>query len=1399
MKKKLILLQPQKYNELFSTYHNSKKVTKIFPTITSNLQKDLEITAYTTRTNLLTQNNFNNRAIFSYNKTNNKFKRNIKFLNSLMTQQYSQDNFKNNHEFLPFPSLTQQYKIIDEKSKSKKKFESKKSNFNIIYLNLSNQNNKTNQEYSVEQIEKNEFVNKKIEEINTSKKQKIKEIFNKNEKMKIKDDLSMLNKIPIVLINVFAEDIYNSMKNQKNKIKTNSNINKDLNSKNNTNLKGNILSFDNINKTIYKNNTFFQYVLDNVKHKIELMNDSNKSISILNVVNLINNELSDLKKNVEFFLAENNYQNTSNNISKISNFDFTPSNTFRFKTNNSKLKPNENNFNNNSSVLGNLIKSNIYSKKNDGSKKLFFDNILNSKNRENYIFQNKEIIFSINQNEAKGKINLKNIKKINIPKALKNINNLNWNINGDEIGINTEFEKEKEKFLTSRYYNKSSSNKMNYKQKYFYKHKEEKKISHSFSEIFLKKNYPKASDFINEISNSIEKKYLLKKRKEAKKQNKDSVTQTNNPIKNLKGSKIKKKKYKYLGQDIYNNSINDKYNENNLIRFKKEKDKNEEDYDDEEEEEEEEEDSYEYIKKQNIITPKKSKELFQAFSDNQEKKMKIKNKKMKNNYENIILTMKSIKQEESKLTLTPKKLELRDNELKLEPNSSLNNGQKFSNTNNEPNLIYFDKNKKRNQIIYENQFNLDKSKRKNKKKKNKGKRNQDLTSIKSSKTFENNNINLINKRNLNLNDEENIIKENDKKGKKKRKKKKEKIEILMNLINNNPNIENKEEIIKKFIINSENEKERGINEREGKEEEYYEEDEEEEEGEEGTEEYLEDDEENEEEIKEGKFINKSGNNTNKRVVKKKRRKKKDLQKDFSDNKKLILSSNNINDSDKEVISNKKNDKEIIKRNNDNIYLNLTNTKTKDSFIKKNKSNAKDQALNNRSKKDKTHISLIKNNKNFTKEKKSLQEENIKENPEYKELIKEMEKYNVTNKNDLYNMKHLKVDKQEKQVKGGINQKTTDNSFFTIDDNLDDIIKKNAPPSNINLKNYQKQEELNIVNEVMELDNLTEQEKNYILSEMFNLRNIITKAKIIDKEIKIQINSKRVAIFRLVNKFFINMILNDIKKDSVEKLKYVKKLKKLEKIQNFGIFTYKNLLVLENKYVIPYLDEDERKKREMEERENRKLREQKALEEYENYKKMLEKKKKSQLIYDNSYLFKKEKSKDIKIRKEVEDILNKEYEEFQSHQQSRSNQRLISMITKRKKTDRKRKSKVKHINPKLKKLQMQEESDKEEDNTKHLKDLEEEKKEELKDKKLKEFFERIRKLKNGEFKDFDEELNQLINEIMIKDVISKNKENRMNSFIQNFEYNRQKNKYKSSFHNKGFNFVSPIRFISDIQK
>ena len=1394
-----MLIQPKKYNGLFSTYHNPKKTKNILPTIPSNLQKELEITAYTSRTNTLTKNNFNNRASFSSNKKSYIIKRNNDFYSSLMTHQNSQENLKKN-EFLPFPSLTQQYKIIDEKSKTKKKFEIKKSNFNIIYLNLSNPANKLIQkEYSVEQIDKNEFVNKKIEEINNLKKQKIKEIFNKNEKTKIKKDLSSLNNIPIVILNLFAEDIYNNLNgknNQDNQEKINSNNfnkSKKLNSiKDSTR---NLLNLDNINKTIYKNNTFFQFILNNVKRKIEIINDSNKSISILYVMNLINNELSDLRKNIEDYLIENN-QLTSNNVSKISNYEITPSNTFRFKTNNSKIKINENN---SSGVLGNLIKNQIYSKKNDGSKKIFFENnINNKKNKENTIFQNKEIIFSINQKETKGRTDVKNIKKINIPKKIKNLKNLNNKNKPLELGTSSE----KEKFLTSRYYFNTSPDKIQSKQKFFHKVKEEQKIPRSFSEVFLKKNYPKASDCINEISNTIEKKFLIKKIKEKEKLKKNQFTNTytNNNDNNKYATKnLKKNKYTKLNEEY---PEQDNIDNNKFIKFQKGKDEEDNDYD--------------FIQEKYIITPKKSQEIFQILSGDQEKRIKIKNQELKNNYENIVINMESIKQEESKLSLTPQKTEFLEKKLKTDPSSSIYDGQQSS-ENQEPNLIYFDKNKKK-EIIYENAIQEIQEKKRHKKKKNKRKKNQDLSNIKSSKTSENNIFRKsINKNfsNTNGNDNDNgneiIINHNKRTKKKKRKNKEKKLEAIINLINNNPNIKNKEELIQKFINSNERKDEESSEEEENEDENYEDEDEEEEE-----------EEENEEEIKYTKNINeknKSQKNENNNLEKEKRQKKKQkkaekvLEEDLNDNKnnrknkKLMISSKNNSKEKTKYSDNQKSTKEVIKRNKELSIesINSTKTKMKEPFNKKYKNEfEEEQDIINKTKKSEKNFNMDKNNK-MINEINHPSDESIEENSEYQDSIKEMDKHNASNKNDLYNKKQLSKEKNDKAKKGDDNQKIiSDTSFLLFDDNLNEIIKKNIPPNNINLKNYNKQEELKILNEVMELDNLTESEKNYVLSEMINLRNIIIKSKEINKEIKNQINIKRIALYKLINQYFINSILEDIKNDAVKKDKYSKKLKKLEKIQNFGIFTYKNLSILETKYVLPFLDEEERKKLELEEKENKKLREKIALEEFENYKKYRERKKKStQLIYDNSYLFRKEKikKKDYKLRKEVEDILNKEYEEFQSHQNVRRESRLMSLITKRKKLETKKKiSKNKRNSLKLKNFKMQEEINEEVDDSKRLKELEEQKLEEEKDRKLKNFFERIRKLKNGEFQNFDEELNQLIIEIMDKkDVISKNKENRMNSFIQNFQYNRMKDKSKSKYNNRGFNFVSPIRFISEYQK
>ena len=619
------------------------------------------------------------------------------------------------------------------------------------------------------------------------------------------------------------------------------------------------------------------------------------------------------------------------------------------------------------------------------------------------------------------------------------------------------------------------------------------------------------------------------------------------------------------------------------------------------------------------------------------------------------------------------------------------------------------------------------------------------------------------------------------------------------MINNNQNIQNRDELIKKYLINSTNEKDENFEEEENEEEN-------EEEYEEGE------DEEEEKEIK-GNIINNNqiyNNQTeeNNNLSNKKKKKKivENIEKDLSENesntksKKKKLITQNIT-KEKEKSSNIK---EIIKRNNEMGLTsnNSTNLKTKDTLINQEKSEFKNQNINYNKSKTVEKNKVLDKNKNLNKNiDNTSDEEDPLYNAEYQELVKEMEKYNARSKKDLYNKKHLTSDKKEKKTgRGGMLQKSKDNSFFLLEDNLEEILKKNTPPSKVNMNNYNKQEELKIFYEIMELDNLLEEERSFLLSEVLNLRNIIIKSKTIDNETREQINRRRVSSYRLINKYFINLILDDMKNETVEKDKYSNKLKKLEKIQNFGIFTYKNLSILESKYVIPYLNEEERKMKEVQEKENKKLRERVVLEEFENYKKS-QKIRKSALIYDNSYLFKKEKRKEYKIRKEVEDLLNKEYNQFLQKEYKRSDHRLISLITKRKKIEKKKKStRIKYKNPKLKKLQMQEENDEVEIKEKNLKDIEEQKKEELKDKKLKQFFERIRRLKNGEFKDFDEELNQLINEIMDKkDVVSKNKENRMNSFMQNFEFNRIKNKAKDKYYNKGYNFISPIRFISDNNK
>ena len=351
MKQKLILFQPSQYNEIFSTYHKAKRYvnpnTRVnLPKISTNLVKDWETPASTSRTNnsTTTNNLYRDNKNFSSEKNSYIFDRNREIFYPILTQTKGSETSRVN-EFLPYPSVTQHFKkIIDNKSKEKKRVE-KSKNLKMIYLNLLNDENKKDYQISFltesNQNEKLNIINDKITEINNNSKNKLNNIFCQTENSKIQNDVTMIKNIPIVLINLYAEEIYRKFYDNfklKTNQKTKNNSVKNL-------IKPNIKQSHNNNiNNSYVNNIFFKYVLDNVKHKIEIISENNQTISILYVKNLINSELRNLNEQLSNFKSQNYTENTSNNISKFSNNEIISRNTFKFKTNNSStMKENENN------------------------------------------------------------------------------------------------------------------------------------------------------------------------------------------------------------------------------------------------------------------------------------------------------------------------------------------------------------------------------------------------------------------------------------------------------------------------------------------------------------------------------------------------------------------------------------------------------------------------------------------------------------------------------------------------------------------------------------------------------------------------------------------------------------------------------------------------------------------------------------------------------------------------------------------------------------------------------------------------------------------------------------------------------------------------------------------------
>ena len=378
----------------------------------------------------------------------------------------------------------------------------------------------------------------------------------------------------------------------------------------------------------------------------------------------------------------------------------------------------------------------------------------------------------------------------------------------------------------------------------------------------------------------------------------------------------------------------------------------------------------------------------------------------------------------------------------------------------------------------------------------------------------------------------------------------------------------------------------------------------------------------------------------------------------------------------------------------------------------------------------------------------------------------------------------------------IKNKNNEHFLPLEEENIKEINETNTKKGAKRKRNVEREEEIQILNEVEEMDEaLSLDEKKFVSSQLMELRNLIVNNTNKDKTTKDKIESIRLALYKIVNKFFINWIRKDLTLKIIEPEKYQNKLKKLIKIQNYRIFSEKNLKILENKYIIPYIEKENQRKKEEEEKKQKLKKKKIALEEFERYKKLIEEKKRTGLIYDNSYLFKKGKQKMFKLRKEVEEILNTDYGKYYVKKKK------IKSEEKRPKNPKKNKGKK--ITPLkksilVKKELTKEEKDEEAERIRLFKEMEErERREELLDKRLQDFFERIQKLKNGKFKNFEEELNYLIDEQIDKAERAKeNKEMRMNSFMKDLQFNMVKERYTRNFKNKQIAYISPIKFTSD---
>ena len=475
MKSNLTLIQPIEYNNLFSSYHDN---TKNYRFKKYNLPK---ITKLFTNTSSQTNN-----KIFSNVKMKLKANRLNHFINekkqlvypllNISTTKRSMTKTNTNLESIKYD--VEKLRNIESPNLFKKINIERKNNIHklkMVYLNLFNirSENKNNSivnfdsffnsidNFEIKNNEEEKILSEKLKNINNKSIIKIIDIFNETNFDRLNNDFFSISNIQQSYLNRFAEKLLN-------KYKDNNNINmsKDENSINSFN------KSQESSNLIY-NNVFFDWILDNVKHKIELKNEYNQILTTVWIQNLINGEINELKNRfIEFKKSLNltNYiesqRRNKSNINRIKNKKddsyFTTS-TYGTNLNLSKMKSS---INNNSNIISNYNSSREY----DDSNKIISSKnyTLNEMTAGFDFFDNNKKLRKIKQINTKDITNLDIKKNINLADiSNRTSNNLNklqsknsFIKTKNKTELNNEYHGENTNLFKNLYVNKPRKNKI---------------------------------------------------------------------------------------------------------------------------------------------------------------------------------------------------------------------------------------------------------------------------------------------------------------------------------------------------------------------------------------------------------------------------------------------------------------------------------------------------------------------------------------------------------------------------------------------------------------------------------------------------------------------------------------------------------------------------------------------------------------------------------------------------------------------------------------------------------------------------------------------------------------------------------------------------------------------------